>query len=155
MFILSIVIQNDWRELMIAKKFPGNLDSLSPVRDFVHEHALSAGLDKKSAYNLILAIDEVVTNIINYGYIEAGIEGDVDVFIENEDTAFRVTVEDTAEPFDPRDNELPTEEDLNLPLEDRAIGGLGIFLVFSSVDKFNYEYVDGRNRNIFVMNLNN
>jgi anti-sigma regulatory factor (Ser/Thr protein kinase) len=140
---------------MIQKTFPGEIDSLSPIRDYINEQAIQAGLDKMSAYNLCLAIDEVATNIINYGYIESGLSGDIDVIIENSGNTLTITLEDRALQFDPRDNDLPSDDDLNLPLEERAIGGLGIFLVFSSVDKFEYEFVDGKNRNIFTMNLNN
>lgn len=138
---------------MKHKTFPGNLDSLGPIRDYVNEEAVGAGLDKKAAYNLCLAIDEVATNIINYGYIDSGIEGSVDVFIDNNGKHLTITLEDKALQFDPRNNDMPTDDDLNLPLEDRPIGGLGIFLVFSSVDKFDYEFIDGKNRNIFTMNL--
>lgn len=140
---------------MIHKIFPGNIDSLSPLRDYINEQALNAGLDKKAAYNLCLAIDEVATNIINYGYIESGLNGDLDVIIENNGKTLTITLEDKALQFDPRNNDLPSDDELNQPLEERAIGGLGIFLVFSSVDKFDYEYIDGKNRNIFTMNLNN
>ena len=40
---------------------------------------------------------------------------------------------------------------INKPLEERPIGGLGIFLVMRSVDQFHYEYVDGRNRYVLTM----
>ncbi len=154
MSILLTAFRIERKENMKQKTFPGNLDSLSPIRDYVNTEAVLAGLDKKAAYNLCLSIDEVATNIINYGYIEAGIEGNIDVFIDNNGAQLTVILEDRALQFDPRDNDMPTDAELNLPLEDIAIGGLGIFLVFSSVDKFDYEYSDGKNRNIFIMNLN-
>jgi anti-sigma regulatory factor (Ser/Thr protein kinase) len=47
---------------------------------------------------------------------------------------------------------LPDEDELNLPLEERSIGGLGIFLVLKGVDTFRYERINEHNRNIFVMN---
>ena len=60
-----------------------------------------------------------------------------------------ITLEDTAAPFDPRG--LPRPEQTELPLEERPIGGLGVFLTMENVDQFRYEYVGNRNRNIFVM----
>lgn len=140
---------------MKSKRFPGDLDALSPIRDFIMEISSEAGLDKKATYNLCLAVDEVVTNIVNYGYNEKNKDGYLDVFSKTDDTKLIVYVEDDAEPYDPRNHELPDDEDLQTPLEEREIGGLGVFLAFTSVDKFDYEYVNGRNRNIFVVNLPN
>ena len=64
--------------------------------------------------------------------------------------ALTITLEDTAVPFDPR--RLTRPEQIDLPLAERPMGGLGIFLAIENVDEFRYEYVDGHNRNIFVVN---
>ena len=129
---------------------PGKLDSLSDVAKYVLEAAAAAGLDKKAAYRLRLAVDEITTNIITYGYEEAGIEGDITVRADSDDHALTITLEDVSQPFDPLQHMEP--DDLGLPLEQRTIGGLGIYLAINGVDKFTYERVDGRNRNTFVMN---
>jgi anti-sigma regulatory factor (Ser/Thr protein kinase) len=68
------------------------------------------------------------------------------------DSSLTIVLEDSGIPFDPLSQELPGEEKLMLPLEERDIGGLGIFLVLKGVDAFGYEYMNGRNRNIFTMN---
>ncbi len=127
-----------------------NLDSLSAIGKYVLEAAEEAGIDKKAAYRLRLAVDEVVTNIIIHGYQEAQIEGQVDVHAEIHENKLTITVEDTAEPFDPRLQSTP--DDFDLPLEERDEGGLGVFLALNGVDEFLYEYVNNHNRNIFVMN---
>ena len=57
---------------------------------------------------------------------------------------------DAAEAYDPRQSELP--DDLDLPAEEREIGGLGLYLVLENSDGFNYERVGNRNRNIISMN---
>lgn len=131
---------------------PGTLDSLDAIAKYVLAVAAAAGLDKKAAYNLRLAVDEITTNIIVHGYQEAGREGVVDLRADMNEDALTIAIEDTGLPFDPS-KQLPLEEEtLDQPLEVRAIGGLGIYLAFRGVDKFIYEKSGERNRNIFVVN---
>ncbi len=127
---------------------PGNLTALQAIRDFVMAAAAKAGIDERSAYKLGLAVDEIATNIIVYGY--AASSGDVFVHAHNAEGRLQIVLEDTSPPFDPLSRNEP--EGLDAPLEDRTMGGLGVFLAKRSVDEFRYEYVDGRNRNIFVVN---
>jgi anti-sigma regulatory factor (Ser/Thr protein kinase) len=138
---------------MELKTFPATVDSLDPLRQYVKEVSQQAGLDKKATYNLILAVDEIATNIILYGYEKAGLEGGIDVLTEISDKCLKVLFEDDAAPFDPTARELPDEEDFDLPLEERPIGGLGIYLTINGVSKFSYEYINNRNRNIFEVDI--
>jgi len=133
-------------------RLPATLDSLEEIGKYVIAATTQAGLGTKAAYGLRLAVDEIATNIITHGYEEAGRTGDVVVSGELTDSSLTIFLEDTGVPFDPLAKEPPSEEDLALPLEERPIGGLGIFLVQKGVDIFSYEFADGRNRNIFVMN---
>ena len=128
---------------------PGSLDSLALIRGYVRAAAAEAGLDKKRAYRLELAVDEIATNIVNHGYREAGRTGDVVVRARIDARQLTITLEDTGLPFDPR--RLTRPEQIDLPLADRPIGGLGIFLAMENVDEFRYEYANDHNRNIFVM----
>ncbi len=134
-------------------RLPATLDSLERLGKYVIAATEEAGLGEKAAYGLRLAVTEIATNIITHGYEEAGRRGDVAVFRTLTDSALTVVLEDTGVPFDPRTRKLPAEEDLKLPLEQRPIGGLGIYLVLKNVDVFQYEYVDGKNRNLFTVNL--
>lgn len=138
---------------MESRKFPGTVDSIDQIRHHIKEISAEAGLNKKAAYNLMLAADEIATNIILYGYDESGIEGELNVLHAQTEHELIVIFEDQAPPFDPLRRELPDEEDLTKPLEERAIGGLGIFLTVRGVDDFSYEYIDNTNRNIFKMKL--
>ncbi len=137
-----------------SQKFSANLDSLGSIREFLTDSAKLAGLDKSRTYKLCLAIDEIATNIINYGYLRSGIEnGIIDVTIQIENDQLIATLEDAATPFNPFDRKMPNDEELKKPLEERPIGGLGILLAKENVDEFNYKYQNGKNYNIFVMNL--
>lgn len=131
--------------------FPGSVDSLEAIRDYVGQKARGAGLSGKPLYNLKLAIDEIATNIILYGYEEAGIRGELEVVTELDEKEIRVILKDTAAPFNPLDRKLPTDEDLTAALDEREIGGLGIFLTLHGVDEFKYRHEDSRNINTFIM----
>ena len=129
---------------------PGDLSALGAIRDYVKHAAEQAQLDRKATYRLTLAVDEVATNVITHGYEEAGLTGDLTVRAVLESGALTVVLEDRAVPFNPL--EQPSPNNLDQPLEDRDIGGLGIYLTVQGVDAFRYEWRDGHNRNIFVMN---
>ena len=136
---------------MESKSFPGVVDSLDSLRDYMGELAEQAGLVKKAIYSLKLAVDETATNIILYGYQQVDIKGDVVVLSEISEEWLTVILVDTAAPFNPLTKKMPDADDLTRPLDEREIGGLGIFLTIQGVDEFLYEYQDGKNRNIFKM----
>lgn len=131
---------------------PGTLDSLSTIADFVVAAAKQAGLDKKAAYRLRLAVDEIATNIIVHGYEEANYEGEVNLLLNIDDKTLTLTLEDTGVAYDPNQHLVPEEAALKLPLEQRPTGGLGIYLALQGVDKFIYERAANKNRNTVIMN---
>lgn len=130
-------------------KVPGTLASLKLIRDYVTEACALAELDKRSGYRLRLAVDEIATNIINYGYDRSQLSGDIEVSAHMHDESLTIILEDTAVPFDPLLH--PTPDNLDAPLEYRGIGGLGVYLAIQGTDKFLYERIDNLNRNIFVV----
>jgi serine/threonine-protein kinase RsbW len=126
------------------------LESLGAIAAFVTAAAAAAGLDKRASYHLRLATDEIATNIIVHGYAEAGLQGELKLFSDIDDSTLTITIEDTGVTFDPRQAASP---DTDLPLEQRPIGGLGVYLAIRSVDEFLYERRGDRNRTIFKMHL--
>ena len=128
---------------------PANLDSLQPLRDYLELMAREAGVDETTCYRLCLSVDEIATNAIVHGYHKAGREGMLYLEIDTVDNAVIVTLEDSGQPYDPRAAAPP--ENLDAPLEERRIGGIGCYLAINGVDEFDYQYVDGKNRNTFVV----
>ena len=126
----------------------GTLDLLEIIGQHVMEVASKAGLAKKAAYNLRLGVDEIATNIILYGYEQSGVSGVVKIYTDITDRELTLTLEDTAKAYDPSNTPEP---DLTLPLDERPIGGLGVYLAMTGADDFKYERVGDHNRNIFVM----
>jgi serine/threonine-protein kinase RsbW len=127
----------------------GCLESLSDIAAYVLNAAKEAGLDTKGTYGLRLAVDEIATNIIVHGYEEAGIEGSITVRAYLAKQILLITLEDTARPYNPRMHPEPAH--LHLSLDDREVGGLGIYLALKYVDEFIYAYINKKNCNMFVM----
>jgi anti-sigma regulatory factor (Ser/Thr protein kinase) len=139
------------RKIMENLTVAGTLDSLDAIAKYVMAVAAATGLDKKTSYNLRLAVDEIATNIIIHGYEEAGREGVLDLQAVVDEQSLTISIEDTGVPYDPA--QRPNPDDLALPLEQRKMGGLGVYLAIHGVDKFIYERVGDQNHNIFIVNL--
>lgn len=138
---------------MPRHSIPANLAALSTVRQLVTQACHEAGLDDAASYRLILAVDEIATNIITHGYQEQGSSGDIAIAIEASEQYLSVLLEDTGVAYDPRAQGMPTAEDLDKPLSDREIGGLGVFLALQGVDHFDYQRHDKVNRNTLAVKL--
>jgi serine/threonine-protein kinase RsbW len=133
--------------------FSASLDVLEEVRELITEIGMENGYGKKEIYKLTLAVDEIITNIIKHGYLEKSIKnGTFGLIIQPEERQLIVCLEDNAVQYNPLDHVLPSEKDLNTPLEERPIGGLGVMIARQSVDEFRYEYTDNKNKNIFIVN---
>ncbi|MCB0131060.1 MAG: ATP-binding protein [Caldilineaceae bacterium] len=138
---------------MDALSLPGTLDALDDIRAFVTSAADGLELDKRRVYRLVLAVDEIATNIIVHGYQESNTSGEIRVEADVENGSLAITLIDDAPAYDPLQH--PDPDNLDAPLADRQIGGLGVFLAHQNVDEFRYAYVDDQNRNTFVVHLQN
>lgn len=102
----------------------------------------SHGASPAADYLANLAIEELVTNCIKYGYDDSAAHT-IEVELKLSAGELVVTVTDDGHPFNPL--ELP-EPDTSLPVQDRPIGGLGIHLLRKLSDQMDYARTDGRNR---------
>jgi len=91
--------------------------------------------------NLNLVLEELVTNIVFYGYTDTD-EHTIRIHLSLENSILTVTLTDDAIAFNPL---LAAEPDINQALEERAIGGLGIHLVRKIMDDVHYERVADKN----------
>jgi len=109
------------------------VDELAGVRAFVRNRVATAGGDDEMTADLVQAVDELVCNVVGHGY--AGAPGTIEIaFVETPDEiAFRIR--DDAPPFDP--TSVP-EPRLDLPLEQRPLGGMGIHLARTLTDGFDH-----------------
>ena len=125
----------------IAFQLKNNLNELEKLTRLVDEFGEKNRLAPDDLYALHLSLDEVLTNIISYGYSDVN-EHLIAICIALKDKELIAEVEDDGNPFDP--SEVP-EPDLEQPLEKRAIGGLGIHLVRKMIDALEYRRKDGKN----------
>jgi anti-sigma regulatory factor (Ser/Thr protein kinase) len=120
-----------------------SLENLQHIRQYIEETAKAIGASREAIDDLVLAVDEAVTNIIIHGYgddahqdlTNSSTNGRVEIQVSACQEKVIVTLRDNAPPFDPTAVPKPN---LELPLEKRPIGGLGVFLIRSSVDEFQY-----------------
>lgn len=108
------------------------------VQNFVTGH----GVAPETAQVLDLALDEFVSNVIKYAY-EDDDEHVITVRLHIETAQVWMEIEDDGREFDPR--EAP-EPDLSAPLEERQIGGLGVYLVRQMSREMTYRRIRETNR---------
>ena len=94
------------------------------------------------AFSMNLALEEITTNIINYGY-KGKDDYDIVIRFTLEKHNLRIQIKDGAKEFNPLDSKDP--DDLNKPLDERHIGGLGIHLVKKFTDHFSYRRSNNKN----------
>lgn len=126
---------------MKSIELPANLDNLNSLIDFVINGIKDTRIDKKTLSKLRLVCEEIIINIINYAYPD----GDGDVFISFDitgDNKLVIVVMDNGISFNPL---LKEEPDIYESVENRDIGGLGIFMVKKIMDSIEYERVDDKN----------
>jgi anti-sigma regulatory factor (Ser/Thr protein kinase) len=95
----------------------------------------------KDILSIQLALEELVTNVIHHGYTD-GHPHTFTVALSSESDRIRAIITDDAPAYDPL---ARAEVDTTIPLEDRAIGGLGVHLVKKLMDVSHYERRDGKN----------
>jgi serine/threonine-protein kinase RsbW len=117
------------------------LTDLPQIRHFILESAGALGVAPAEVANVVLAVDEAVTNVIVHGY--AGHGGPVEIEVTGRPGALVVRLRDHAQPFDPSGMPAP---DLTGPAEERSPGGLGIHLIRQVMDQLIYRRpLDGGN----------
>lgn len=136
---------------MESLRVPGSLDSLAEITRYVKQAAESAQLNERRTYRLRLAVDEIATNVIIHGYEEAGLEGYIELHAELTPEALTIHMDDTGITYDPSQAVARSELFLSKEMEQRPMGGLGVFLAIQSVDRFSYHRYGGHNRNSFVV----
>ncbi len=127
------------------------LDALAPIREYLTRAAQNAALPAAATYQLLLAVDEIATNTILYGYADKT-NGLLHVNVICDTAQFSVILEDNGIPFNPCAHELPTANELDASASERQLGGLGIFLARQGVDRLEYQRDGNVNRTRFIIN---
>ena len=119
-------------------RIQAEVGQLAVARQFIEQVSANLGLPSTVSDPLILAADESLSNIIIHGY--QGRPGVIDIEFEQVPGAVLVHLRDQAPSFDP--TRLPNP-DVSLPLHERPVGGMGVYLARRSVDNIAYESLVG------------
>ncbi len=129
-------------ETMPLRLTLGNrLEELARLTTAIQQFLTARGAPESVVFAAHLVAEEMVTNIIKYGYDDAGAHR-IEVVLTLEPGRLAIRIEDDGHPFNPLDLAPP---DITVPLEQRRIGGLGIHLVRRTADAMAYRREDGRN----------
>lgn len=120
---------------------PNRLDEIGPLARGAAAFLESHKVDPDATFAVDLALEEIVSNVIKYGY-PAQDSDQICIRLQIGDEKITLVIEDSGPPFNPL--ELP-EPDLDKPVDERPIGGLGVFLVRKTVDQMEYERQGNRN----------
>jgi serine/threonine-protein kinase RsbW len=121
--------------------FISDRSELTKLEGFTADFAQGAGLSDKDLFALQIIVEELVTNVIDYGGIPAG-EHAVRVDLSAEGGDLVIRLDDRGKEYNPL---LREEPDVTLPAEQRPIGGLGVHFCKKLTDSQEYERRDGRN----------
>lgn len=118
-----------------------NIRETPKIADFMDDIVGETGIDMGLASSLNLALEEAVVNVMNYAYPNDKV-GNIAIEAYANEKRIKFVITDNGIPFDPTST---VEPDITAELEDRAIGGLGIFLVTHLMDSVDYERANGEN----------
>lgn len=132
-------------QCIIANELSELNNIVNAIDNLAHEWKLSAKLTGQ----LNLVVEEVVSNIMKYAYTDSK-EHQITIDFCNEGTCIELKIVDDGAFF----NFLEFEDkpDINAPVEEREIGGLGIHIVTTLMDIVDYKRID--NKNILILTKN-
>jgi anti-sigma regulatory factor (Ser/Thr protein kinase) len=121
--------------------FVSDRTELEKLEGFTADFALKAGLSDKDLFALQIVVEELVTNVIDYGEVPVG-EHAATVDLTAQDGLLTIVIRDRGKEYNPLLREDP---DVTLPAEERPIGGLGVHFCKKLTDTQDYERRDGCN----------
>lgn len=116
------------------------IENLYQILDIVETELNNRDCDKRIIADLDICIEEIFVNIASYAYGEN--KGKAEIIIKIDEEACEVTFMDSGIPYNPLDREAP---DATLSIDERGIGGWGIFMVKEMMDSVIYEYKEEKN----------
>ena len=128
------------------------LESLDDFREFLKANCAGhGGVTDEILYDIQLAVDEACTNIITHGY--AGMDpGSIILDLELDSDKMTLSLTDFGHGFEPDNAAVP---DVDAPIEEREIGGFGLFFIRQSVDDMKYQTSEDGNTMTLIKNLAN
>lgn len=129
----------------VSFKLENKLSELKRLCRQVEAFAKKQALSPKDIFKINLCMEEHFTNIISHGYTDRA-KHFIEITLSVENEKLMVRIEDDGIPFNPTKIAAPN---FQCPLEERKIGGLGVYLTKHFMDTMAYQRRD--NKNVLVM----
>jgi serine/threonine-protein kinase RsbW len=143
---LSVASRRDSSQHFDSLRVKALLENVPLAMDCVTRWAKAVGLDDHALYEIQLAVDEACANVVHHAY--QGVEpGDMEIACSVNDRILTIQVRDWGRGFNPSDVSVP---DVDAPLAERTLGGLGLFLVKQIMDSVQFTF-DSQHGNKLVM----
>ena len=120
---------------MVRERFEPISGKCGDILEYLMSSDIVSSFNDDLQFKVRLCAEEVIENIVNYAYKPA--DGFLELILHLEDGKFTMTFKDAGVKFDPLAKPDP---DITLSVEDRPIGGLGIFLCKQMMDDVSYKY---------------
>ena len=121
---------------------PAKLEQLDSVLSFVDSELHQAGCEETVKTQIMVAVEEIFTNISQYAYPKQEGRVTVQLQIIESPAIAQIEIIDQGVPYDPLERQDPN---ITLSVEKRDIGGLGIFMVKQMMDEVSYRYKNKSN----------
>ena len=125
----------------VSLELKNSLSELDTLGQILQQFGEDLGLANKTLFQICLAMEEIVSNIICYGYTDDAVHW-IKIAISHEQGIFIIRLEDDGIPFNPLWVEEP---DCECPVEERKVGNLGIHLCKKVMDEMIYERCGNKN----------
>ena len=122
-------------------KINNDFDDLRAAADSATQFLKSYNASAEVIFAANLAVEEIVTNAIKYGYDDA-LKHEIAIRLEMTENTLNIEICDDGKEFNPFNEPEP---DISLPPKELKIGGLGVYLVRKMLDACSYDRRDGRN----------
>lgn len=130
----------------MIKKFSASLDELYHMLSFIHQYAEGIGFEFSDISKIELASEEALVNIVSYGYPHRNGYIEIQCHL-HEGEGLCIIIRDEGVPYNPVANAKKFNP--NSPLEERTVGGYGVYFILKVMDEVNYS----RERNSNVLTL--
>lgn len=136
----------DTKKLIIQNK----TEQLDRLQEFVEEAGKEWSLDPQLVLEINLVLEEYISNLVCYGYADLS-EHDITIEISIDSSEVKMIITDDGNSFNIM--ELPATDQIEKPLEERKIGGLGVHFIKTLTDRLEYKSDGKLNRMVMVKNI--
>ena len=127
----------------IALNVENRIENLSGIATQAAAFLESQDCDAKTVFAVQVALEELFTNIVRHAYDDPGSTHLIDIRLESGAGLLTLELEDDGRPFDPLSAPDP---DISLPISQRPVGGLGLFITRRFASSMSYQRTCGKNR---------